>query len=185
MFWSKQTHISSQLRRQGRHLLLRSVQLSTQLSDLLVGEESARVTLSKMCMKNIKNSQKIKEALNLQLPCWWLWWKKTVAVTWLLCVKRHWNEVWTQVWGITVEFWTVWPLIEKRRVNINTMLHFSTQQPVVVWLERKRLSQATALVSPWLDFKQQCKEMWVSTPDLGQRIFAITWCDFKDMHLWV
>lgn len=22
-----------------------------------------------------------------------------------------------KVWGITVEFWTVWPLIEKRRVN--------------------------------------------------------------------
>lgn len=42
-----------------------------------------------------------------------------------------------KVWGITVEFWTVWPLIEKRRVNINTMLHASIKQHVLMWLEGK------------------------------------------------
>lgn len=36
-FWGKQTYIGGQLRRQGCHLLLRGVQLATQLSDLLFG----------------------------------------------------------------------------------------------------------------------------------------------------
>lgn len=37
VFWGKQTYIGGQLRRQGCHLLLRGVQLATQLSDLLFG----------------------------------------------------------------------------------------------------------------------------------------------------
>lgn len=44
-----------------------------------------------------------------------------------------------KVWGITVEFWTVWPLIEKKRVKINTMLHASIKQQVPMWQVRHRL----------------------------------------------
>lgn len=56
-----------------------------------------------------------------------------------------------------MEFRTVWPLIEKRRVKINTMLHASVKQHVLMWLETKRLSQATALVFSWLEFEQRSK----------------------------
>lgn len=33
-----------------------------------------------------------------------------------------------KVGGFTVEFWTVWPLIEKKRVKIKTMLHAYIKQ---------------------------------------------------------
>ena len=82
---------------------------------------------------------------------------KNCAVTWKYCVERHWVKCEHKVRGITVEFWTVWPLIEKRRVQINTMSHASITQHVLMWLARPRFSQATAQVLSCLDLNRKAR----------------------------
>lgn len=64
-----------------------------------------------------------------------------------------------------MEFWTVWPLIKKKRVKINTMLHAFIKQLVLMWSERKRLSTNHSTGFSWL-YKSKQEEA-----DMDQTVF--------------
>lgn len=101
--WSKQTHVGSELRRQGRHLLLRGVQLPAQLSDLLLWKKTERF--------RYLNKEKYRKKMWLNGK--WSAFTATPIVLLTMNETLGWGvEV---VWGITVVFGTVWPLIEKKK----------------------------------------------------------------------